>query len=519
MQAIERFDRMLSDHPRLRLRIACPSQEFSAAEMGMGTGRWWSNVRGLWETLSLAADDDLALVMFQAPRVPAAVMEYLFELISEGSRSRAGMRRRHLLVNVGDARELHLSAKLLAIPELVTSLGALVHRARLRGQAIDGLSTYSSSASVDRLAERLGLETRETPVHTLRWGTKAGSRRLFRLAGVPHPPGSYQAAHDVESLAGALAGLCAVHGPGRWLVKIDSGFGSGHGNALVELDSASVLEAADALRHRLRPLSDAWSRAAFLTAAISRGAVVEKLLEPADRRPVRWPATAAFIEVGPDGNRRTTILGTHDQVIGSAQDFIAFSSPAAPAYRAEIVRQTHRVLDELRVRGVRGHIGVDFIARPTGQASTRWHVDALEVNLRQTGSVHPHRSVRALVPGHWDKDGLLSSPAGDEVAYRGTDSIISSSYRGISPATLVRALRGSKLAYGRDRSRGVLPHLWTTLEPFGKIGATVIGRTPQDCEQLQRDFEQLLDRLGHAERSRISAAPPSTQEGRSANYG
>lgn len=477
--AIERFDRMLSEHPRLRLRIACPSQEFSAAEMAMGTGRWWSGVRGLWETLSLATDHDLALVMFQAPQVPDEVMDYLFDLMSDDPRLRADARRRHLLLNVPDTREVHLSEKLLAMPGLVTSLERLVHRARARGQAVDGLSTFSSSATVEHLADRLGLDTRETPVRTLTWGTKAGSRSIFRLAGVPHPPGSYRPAHDVESLCGTLARLCAEHGPGRWLVKIDGGFGSGHGNALVELEAAALSEAREAVRHRLRPMSDTWSRADFLTAALAGGAVVEKFVGHAER----WPAAAAFIEAG-----STSILGTHDQVIGPAQDFVAFSSPADPAYRAEIGRQTRRVLRELRARGVRGHVGVDFLARRV-RGSARWLVDALEINLRQTGSVHPHRSVSHLLPGDWGDGG----PA----PYLGTDSLISPRYRGISPSSFVRAFRESGLSYARSRSRGVLPHLWTTLEPFGKIGATVIGRTPQECGQFQDDFERLLDRLGH----------------------
>lgn len=72
---LERFDGMLVHHDMLRLRIACPSQEFSAAEMAFGVCRWLSCSRGIWESLAVGGDRKLAVVMLQAPRVGKGVLE------------------------------------------------------------------------------------------------------------------------------------------------------------------------------------------------------------------------------------------------------------------------------------------------------------------------------------------------------------------------------------------------------------------------------------------------------------
>ena len=65
--SLDRLDRTLATRRGLRLRIVCPSQEFSDAEMSLGTGRWRSCVRGLWELLSLSGHRDLAPPWWEQP--------------------------------------------------------------------------------------------------------------------------------------------------------------------------------------------------------------------------------------------------------------------------------------------------------------------------------------------------------------------------------------------------------------------------------------------------------------------
>jgi len=104
--------------------------------------------------------------------------------------------------------------------------------------------------------------------------------------------------------------------------------------------------------------------------------------------------------------------------------------------------------------------------------------------------------VRALVQGQWEDDGRLTDAHGRDVVYTGTDGLISGRYRGVPARSFVAALRAAPgLSYDAGHVRGVVPHLWTALEPHGKIGATFIGRCAAECDDLQNQFVTLLDRL------------------------
>jgi hypothetical protein len=156
------------------------------------------------------------------------------------------------------------------------------------------------------------------------------------------------------------------------------------------------------------------------------------------------------------------------------------------------------VLARLAALGVTGHVGVDFIAAvPTGSSGTT-RICATEINLRQTGTTHPHRMARALVSGDWSASGTLTDRFGREVCYTGTDGIISPRYIGISSARLIERLRLSRqVAFDPQTGHGAIPHLWPALERCGKIGATFISASPAGCDAIERDFIVLLEDLAH----------------------
>lgn len=504
-QRLELFERYLTRHPRLRLRISCPSQEFSDLEMGQGVGRWFSCVRGLWESLDVGVQPDLALLMFQAPAVPRSVEHYVLGLVPPGSGGAYDRSLRHALLSVDDDSDRHLSEKLLERPELLRRVRALVTRARERGQQVEPLSCYQASERMEELADRLGLDCRETPARTLELGSKAGSRRLFRAAGLAHAPGTYTAAFELPELARQMADLTRTHGSGRWLLKINEGYGSGHGLAVVTATEPTPTAALAALQ-RLRPLTDNISRTQFLAGLSAGGAIIEQYLGTPPAGEKRSPSALLFIGPGADGEPEVQILGTHDQVLGEDLQYLGCRFPASAAYREAVTAMSLAAANRLARAGVRGHLGVDFLARKDGDG--RWDVRAVELNLRQTGTTHPHRTVRALVPGTWHDDGRLTH-RGAEVHYTGTDGLISPAYRGLRPSHVIHALNGRPdLAFDHTRARGVVPHFWTALEPFGKLGATVLGNSPDDCALLQHRFVELLDDLA----TRVTKTHTGTKE-------
>ncbi|MGW0391081.1 hypothetical protein ACWDYJ_09290 [Streptomyces sp. NPDC003042] len=487
---LDRFEAYLSGRPDLRLRVCCPSQEFAELEMAQGLGRWLSCVRGLWESLSVGCEEDLAVLMFQAPPVPAAVERYLLSLVPTGT---VGDRLlRHALIGLPDSSERHLSEKLLERPELLERTRLLIARARARGQVVEPLSCYQSSPRIDEIAAWLGLQVGESPSNTLRWGSKSGSRTVFRAARLPHAAGSYDPVRGLPALAQHAAALARTHGPGRWLVKIDDGYGSGHGIASVTLTDtryAAVLNALD----NLTPLTANISRTEFLAGVAANGAIVEKYLSTPCGGLKRSPSTLLHIRGNPDGGFTTELLGTHEQILGEDLQYLGCRFPADPAYRAAISDMSLTAAKELGRLGIRGHVGIDFITRQSPDG--RWEASATELNLRQTGTTHPHRTVRALVPGTWREDGRLTHH-GTDIHYTGTDAIIDPAYQGLTPQAVIRALATRPgLTFDQQQARGVIPHFWTALEPHGKIGATVIGHSPQDCDHLRQHFTTLLNTL------------------------
>lgn len=496
LHSLERLDNFLAANPDFYIRVACPSQEFGDHEMSQGVGRWFSCVRGLWESLSLAIEPRLALVMLQAPPVDDEVMRYMFDLLAVGRNVPIDDHSRHALINLPDYRSCHLSEKFLQAPDLLGLVRSVLGRARRRGQAVQGLSCFASSHRMVRLAEILELDLLETPPETLIWGTKAGGRQIFRQAAVGHPAGTYAAERSLERLAETLVTLATDEGTGRWLLKLNEEFGSGHGNAVIRIGSLGIDDVIAVLERDLSPVCPDVSRLEFLSHVTTMGAVAEKYLEPVRGGKVSFPSAVGYLVRRADARIDIEILGTHEQMIGSNHDFIGCSFPANSAYRQELLRITRQVLRQLAKVGVWGHVGVDFVARSGPGGVGPWMLDATEINLRQTGSTHPNRTVRAVVDGQWRADGSLLDQAAQEIVYTGTDGLISDSYRGIPARSLVAALRiEPSLSFDAMRTRGVVPHLWTTLEPFGKIGATVIGRSVDECAELQGQFISLLDRL------------------------
>jgi hypothetical protein len=495
---LDRLDAVLAQRDGLRVRFACPSQEFAEAEMAFGTCRWLSCSRGIWESLTLGLERDLAMVMLQAPRIGGGVLDYLFSLLPAG---RQDSHDRHALVEIDDARDAHLSEKVLSDKALVTRLRSTADLARTHGHQVEGLSCYASSTRMAELADRLGVYLIDAPPALLPWGRKSGSRQVFREAGIRHPVGSYQPDSTLNGLARTLNDMTARFGRGCWMVKTDDGFGSGHGNAVISTADHRYPLTASAVAEALRPCTSQVSARDYLNHVTETGAIVEQVVTGGPDTALRYPSAIGYLTRGIDS--QILFLTVHDQILGTSGDYRGCGFPASTVYRTQVAEAARTVLNQLAALGVTGHVGVDFIALVTAGRSSPDALYATEINLRQTGTTHPHRIVRALVPGTWNPSGTLTGASGHDVCYTGTDSIIEARYRGISSEMLIGRLRRTpRLAFDPQTGHGAIPHLWPALQRCGKIGATFVAASAAGCDALERDFRGLLDDLAGAAEAR-----------------
>jgi hypothetical protein len=319
-------------------------------------------------------------------------------------------------------------------------------------------------------------------------GTKSGSRKVFREAGVPLPEGS----EDLRSrrdLVGALEDLRRKRPRiRRAIVKFEDSF-SGEGNAIFRYPRETGKPALRGALRQLSPAVPTETPASYLQKFARLGGIVEEFLEfPQSASP------SAQLRIDPLGE--VVLLSTHDQILGgpSQQVYLGCRFPAAQPYRRRIQEAARRIGAVLARRGVVSRFGVDFFVgrRP---ASEDWELFALEINLRMGGTTHPFLALQFLSGGRLDPEsGTFLSPSGHPKFYRSTDNLQSQAYRGLCPEDLIDITTRNRLHYSHGTETGALFHMIGALSQYGKAGLTAIGNSPEQADEIYAAALAALDR-------------------------
>jgi PGM1 C-terminal domain len=407
------------------------------------------------------------------------VLEYYFHLLAGVPASHA--RARLTLLCAHDASPRPLTQKILERPRLVERI-----REGIPDTSRAYLSVFNSTPLERTLAVRLDIPLNGVDPELAHLGTKSGSRRTFRAAGVPFPAGR----EDVRGEADVVAALADLRKEKpelrRAVVKLDESF-SGEGNALFTYPEGRTRVAVRGALRRLRFAVPDETRQTFFEKLSRMGGIVEEFLEAPH---VASPSVQ--LRINPRG--QVLPVATHDQILGgvSGQTFLGCRFPAREQYRGAIQEQALRIADVLAKQGVVSRFSIDFLA--TSADGDRWAVAALEINLRMGGTTHPFLALRFLTGGDLDpRTGLFHSPSGVAKYYRSTDNLHSERYRGLLPEDLMDILTDNHLHYGHRTETGVLFHLMGALSEFGKVGLTAIGNSPEEVEVLYARAVAILD--------------------------
>lgn len=423
-------------------------------------------------------------------------LDYFLGLVAPDARRRTALRERVTVVSLGDDSTRWLSTKLLDPDRQEASrarqrLAAFVDRERRAGRQIL-LSCFEPSEPLERLGERLGIPVDQAPARYIPLGTKAASRRLFALAGVPIPAGTPEV-HSLPALAGELAPLVR-QGVRRFVLKLSSTeYGAGYGNATLDLSDLADLgdRLAGAVLERLpgaRVIDPSFGWGGFLAGIPTAGVIGEELIEGEE---VSSPSYQGRISAS-----GAQAVSTHEQILaGNKQTFVGNSFPAADPYRARVMELGLRVGEALRAEGVdRGDYGVDFIA---ARRAGGWQVFGCEINLRATATKHGFDMVTTLLGTKPDENGELLV-GGQPRVYLASDAVASPHYVGLRPSQLIPAVTRSPVHYDRTRARGVVLHMLSGLPTYGKFGAVCIGATMAEAQQLMQDLRAHADELACA---------------------
>lgn len=464
--------------------VVVPSLNLDQAELRKLTGVSFYEERLLFLLIRLR-NPRARMVYVTSQPVHPLVLEYYFQFLAGIPASHA--RARLTLLCAYDASPRSLTEKILERPRLLERI-----RAGIGDPSRAYLTVFNSTPMERRLSVMLGIPLNGLDPQLTHLGTKSGSRKVFREAGVPLPEGFEDLGSEpevVEALAELKSRKPALR---RAVVKLDDSF-SGEGNALFRYPEGVEKPTGEQLRGALSELelTVPWeTRETYFEKFTRMGGVVEEFLEGTDKR-----SPSAQLRVGPRGE--LIPLSTHDQILGGStgQVFLGCSFPADDAYRRQIQEAALRIAEVLRDKGVVSRFAIDFLVWRDAPESDRWQLSALEINLRMGGTTHPYLALQFLTGGGLDPNtGLFHSMSGQPKYYRATDNLSSESYRGLLPDDLIEILTDNKLHYNHGTETGVLFHLIGALSEFGKLGMTAIANSRGEVESLYQHALDVLDR-------------------------
>lgn len=412
--------------------------------------------------------------------VHPVVLDYYLHLLAGVPASHA--RARLTMLCAFDASPRALTQKILERPRLVQRI-----RQAIPDPSRAFLTVFNSTPLERKLAVLLGIPLNGLdPEHAYN-GTKSGSRKVFREAGVPMPEG-FEDLRDEHDVTGALAEL-RHRRPGvrRAVVKLNDSF-SGEGNAIFTYPPGGEHgEIAPALAG-IETTVPSETAEHYFEKFRRMGGVVEEFVEAPEKT-----SPSAQYRTSPRGE--VVVISTHDQILGgrSGQVYQGCSFPARDEYRMTITEMGRRVGHVLASRGVVSRYGVDFLAFRLHHEGP-WHVVALEINLRVVGTTHPFLALKFLTGGELDGGtGHFVSLGGRTKFYRATDNLRSERYRSLLPEDLIDIVTDNGLHYSHRTECGVLFHLLGALSEFGKLGLTVIANSRAEVDELYSRALTILD--------------------------
>ena len=452
-------ERVTTHMPQRGTIVVLPSLSFPASELVKITAIERYEERLLYLLLHLDQPDARIVYVTSLPIDPAVVNYYLgFLPDPEAARERLA------LVSLGSFSGRGLANDLAddpaALQRIRAAVGDAVHQAVIL--------PFNVTDAERRIAVELEIPLFAVHPDLVALGSKTGSRRVARAAGVPVLPGvedlrsTTQISHAVDRLRIDHPGISAV------VIKLNNGF-SGQGNAMVTWDGA----AAD-LAHRDTVFcgeGETWKSFAGKIAA--EGAIVEQLL------PARAASPSAQAWISPTGD--VQVVSTHDQVLGGpgGQVYLGCRFPAAEDYRTQIISYTAAVGRHLADAGVVGPFAVDFSAIDGGHPQ----IYLSEINLRIGGTTHPFGMAKLVTGARSDAQTGLHTVDGQRV-YVASDNLKDPALTRLNPNEVVASIADAGLAFDRQTRVGVTLHLLGAVRQYGKLGALCIARTPDEAEHM-----------------------------------
>ncbi|MCY7410820.1 MAG: peptide ligase PGM1-related protein [Chitinophagales bacterium] len=397
-------------------------------------------------------------------------------------------RQRLTMMSCFDAAAKPLTEKILERPRLMERIRKLI----LPGHPAH-IACFNMTALERTLSIQLQLPVYGIDPDLLHFGTKSGSRKIFKECGLTVPEG-FEDLSDETDIVEALTELKMKNASlEKAVVKMNEGF-SGEGNAVFDFSNSPQNGALKKwvkgkLRAKLEIVASDLQYELFIEKFKSMQGIVEEFIPGKEKM-----SPSAQCRIDPLG--KAEVLSTHDQVLGGieGQVFLGANFPAQPAYAKEIGLMGKEIAHKLRDNGVIGRFSADFISV---KKENKWKHYALELNLRKGGTTHPFLMLQGLTVGNYDiEKGVYLTANGQPRYYFSSDNLKSDKYIGLTPHDLIDIAMFNRLQYDGSLQQGVMFHLIGALSQYGKLGVVCIGDTASRANAFYRRTVQVLNREG-----------------------
>ena len=444
--------------------VVIPSATFALAELQKIIGIARYEERLLCMLLWLRRPG-LRMVYVTSLPVDPAVVDYYLGFLPDPEDAR----RRLTMLTLDDPDPEALAPKLVRRADVLEAVAAAAGPA---DQVY--LLPFNVTEHERLLSEKLQLPVYGPTPEAAALGSKSGSRRVARQAGVAVLPGE----EDLRSVAALddAVGRLRSAGVVAAVAKLNNGF-SGQGNAILDLHAGegSVLACPTVFCAG----EESWP--SFAAKVEAEGAIVEELVRRAGT-----VSPSVQVRIAPSG--AVEVVSTHDQILGGPENqvYLGCRFPASPEYRLVIQEQAVWVAEVLAAEGVMGSFGIDFIVLPDGE------VYLSEINLRMGGTTHPFWMARLATEGTYDAETGELVAGGQSRSYVASDNLKAAALVGRSPADVIAEVRRRGWAFDPERGTGVTLHLLGALHEHGKMGVTCIAATMAEADALFTEVSTTL---------------------------
>lgn len=409
--------------------------------------------------------------------IEEVIVDYYLHLIPGMTSMHA--KSRLTLLACHDSSNIALTSKLLAKPRLLNHIKELIP-----SNEVAHLTTFNVTPLEERLALELGIPLYGCPASLNYFGSKTGSRDVFRNSGLLLPDG-FENLYSLNDVLVAIRTLRKNNPEIRKAVlKLNEGF-SGDGNAVFKYPTGEI--DADNFRSNLKIVAGDLDYEAFMAKLAEMGGIVEAFVEGEIKR-----SPSVQILINP--LNEIEIVSTHDQILGgeSGQVYIGASFPADDEYKKDIGALGHKVAEYLSTKGVIGRFAIDFVSV---KKNDQWHHYAIEINLRKGGTTHPYLMLQLLTNGKYDyKSGVYKMPNGQTRYYRATDAMVFDNFKKLTPVDLIDVAICNGLHFDASTQEGIMFHLIGAIAQHGKLGIVSIGASHQRAEELYNKTTTLLQK-------------------------